>query len=226
MNSQSCSTQAILPSTTSTPLLYRISNPQNMGQACNCNNTSYVQESTIDPKPPKINHRDQRTSLGRFQFLLDDKDLFMLPSSMPTIDNSSLGTFSLIQPMDDDFSRTSTSTNSTNESSEFLIINLDDSNSQNNPIQPSSSNPDRITIPSQETFEFEGYEEDIEDIEYSGNEDDNNEEDVKHTPNLFRNDTNAKWNFSDIVDLENEIKQELQSMKHYDIVVGKFDQVS
>ena len=42
-------------------------------------------------------------------------------------------------------------------------------------------------------------------------------------PNLFREDTKATWDFSDMEDLENDMKQELQSI-HFHIVVG--DQVT
>ena len=169
-----------------------------MGQACTCINILNIQESTID-----------------------DEDLLMSPLSMRnTATNSGIGTLSLMQSENDDVNHSDTSSNSTIETFQLYIINPDDINSQTNSIQPPSSIPDQKTISSQEANELVGHEEDE---EYSKNKAD--EQVLEHKPNLFRDDTKDKWNFNDIVDLEDDMKQELQFM-HYNIVVGKFNQVS
>ena len=194
------------------PLLYRVSNPQNMGQACNCNNLSNSQETTMDPKRQKLYHKmHSRTSELRFQFLLDDKDLLEVPATMSITDtNSNMDTSSLIQPAKDDMVDTSTPPVSTNDL-------------QKNSTKPPSSISDQETLPSHE--ENDGYDKEDEANSGNGNKDDDTDDDDEDRPNLFRPNTRAEWNFSDIDDLEDEMKQELQSMQ-YDTSDGKSNQVS
>ena len=168
-----------------------------MGQTCNCY-PSKTDESTIESFP-KINHKIQ------LKFILDDEDLFVTPISMSSIDKTpDIDTFSLVQSVEDDMYKASIPTTSTNHCQTGAA-------SQNGTIQ--------ITDQHQQTLPFS------EDEHETNGKDEAEKENLESItkPNLFREDTKAKWEFSDMEDLENDMKQELQSI-HFHIVAG--DQVS
>ena len=175
-----------------------------MGQTCNCDYLSKVDESTMESLP-KINHKIQ------FKFSLDDEDIFVSPVSMSTIGKTpNIDPLSLVQSVEDDIYKPSIPITSTNNC-QMYNPNEPGVISVNGTFQISDQHPKTLT-PSEDEHETNG-------------KDEGETEDLDNItkPNLFREDTKATWDFSDMEDLENDMKQELQSI-HFHTVVG--DQVS
>ena len=123
---------------------------------------------------------------------------------------------SLIQSVEDDIYKPSIPTTSTNDCPMYNL-NKPGENSQNGTIQISM----QISDHQQQTLTHS------EDEHETNEKDEGEKEDIDldniTKPNLFREDTKANWDSSDIEDLEYDMKLELQSI-NFHIVVG--DQVS
>ena len=185
-----------------------------MGQICGCinlipgcNNPSKIYESTIEA-PLRMNHEtNDQLSTTNIQpgFRLDGQ---YFPVSI--VDkNPDIDRFLLIQPAESDMYKPNASATSQKNNFKMHTINKPSENTDTGTAQSLMS----ISDQQQQTLSGNVHE--------TNGKDEGEPDDPENVskPNLFRKGTKAKWNFSDIEDLEHDMQQELQSIL-YNIVVG------
>ena len=182
-----------------------------MGQTCNCNYPSKVDEFTIEA-PLKIKRKTPSRLFAthlQLNIIPDGEELLISPPSMSTIEQTpEIDPLSLVQSVEDDIYTTSTPTTSTND---YQMYNLNESGtiSQNGTTQISLQISDQY----QQVLSVDEHE--------TNGKDEREKEDLQSTtkPNLLREDTKDKWDFTDMEYLGNDMMQELQSI-HFHIAVG------
>ena len=175
-----------------------------MGQTCDCNYASNIDESTFE-ESQTINHKIHNPlsiTNAKLKFVLKDEDLHLLTSVLAIDKSPDIESLSLIQlEEEEDMYNPITPTTSVGHC-KMYTINESGTKSQNRTTPPplSLSGQHQLILSNDDMHKANG----------------KDEEGLK--PNLFRKDTKNKWNFVDIEDLENDISQELQFM-HYNMIV-------